>query len=42
MEIKGAPVPATGRICRGLRSVPSFEEGGYNLAVDVEERGVLP
>ena len=42
VETEEAPVPANGRIRPGLRSVPSLEEGGYGLAVDVEERGVLP
>ena len=45
METEGAPALANGRIHRGLRSKPSFEgegEGGYGLAVDVEEREVLP
>ena len=42
METEEAPVPTNGRIHPGLRSVPSLEKGGYVLAVDVEERGVLP
>ena len=41
METEGAPTPANGRIRRGLRSEPSFEVGGYDTAVDVEEKEVL-
>ena len=41
-ETKGALGPANMMIHRGLRSEPSLEERGNDLAVDVEERRVLP
>ena len=42
METEEALVPANGRIRRGLRSEPSLEGESYGLAVDVDEREVLP